>query len=780
MLTVKKGEMKSLFSGFQSHQFNSDTNRDRSMCVIIPTISIGSLWLMGIPLLSSVLLTGVVGVLIAFGATACRWAGLKKVGTGVGLVVGSGFLVLLGQLLLLFEIPALLVHITVILGMAILSILGQKNAWHRLVQAQSNPNREILFCLAISLLVLAVRHPWLWYFAVPVVALERFTSRGVSRNQNYVTLLLLSCGFGLVLSKQFQPTHWWYYYQGNDSQFFEAVGFTLSEWGIFENPGDPGGSVAAYHWLAYAFFGQLSRLANLDVWHALMKVGPLIIPFATTGVLSARSPKAKDYQFALVLFGSLGLQSFRTDSFAFSIPVAFATLYLVERFATEKVESLAKEFFFLMFLFTTLIFAKTTTAVVVFVILALWSLSTVRTSRLRQHLPLLILGLTGTIWYLLLFRQHPSTPNYDFDLQNAGVRLTSRLADPQFGFQSLLYAVVLTQIFLSGRHERKMHRLVYAAVTACLVSIGVAIFITGPQIHYWFLTGPLIAVFIAISYAQVGSSESFLTNPVKVWVMLPILFGVTLAKFWGRLLHAVHQFFGQGISDFQWEIVQNNGLVVLSVTICIALAFLLHKRSHLWFLGVVPLLALVFGFTLENGRQGYASLDVHRFGSYVLENPGGGNSAPFAGSDLQQVARYIRDNTSSEAILASNNFCCEGDEWWLFSKSSILENYSEISSNLGAEWTGGANYLLPAYARRRFFMQGLGFQVPLYPLTERQVARMTLSLEFANDPNIETVRVMRANGVSGFVVNLSLTAHRDWSKFATERFRSGNFVYLEF
>jgi hypothetical protein len=245
-----------------------------------------SVWLTGIPFFSSILVIGIVGVVIAFGKTACTWAGLSGVGIGVGFVIGAGVLVLFGQLLLLLGTPAFLVHWTIIASMALCTMFGQKALPVTHFVTPSAIDKEILFCLAIALMLLAVRHPWLLFFALPVVALERYGHNGAVR-RSYLTLLLFIAGIGLVVSRRFQPDSWWYYYQGNDSQFFEALGWSLTEWGVFEHPGNIGGSIAAYHWLSYAFFGQLTQLATLDSWDALMKVGPLLIPFATAGVLAA-------------------------------------------------------------------------------------------------------------------------------------------------------------------------------------------------------------------------------------------------------------------------------------------------------------------------------------------------------------------------------------------------------------------------------------------------------------------------------------------------------------
>lgn len=49
---------------------------------------------------------------------------------------------------------------------------------------------------------------------------------------------------------------------------------------------------------------------------------------------------------------------------------------------------------------------------------------------------------------------------------------------------------------------------------------------------------------------------------------------------------------------------------------------------------MVALIALGLGVTMSNGTNRYFSQNAFRFGSYVLENPTDGNSAPFEGSDL--------------------------------------------------------------------------------------------------------------------------------------------------
>ena len=125
----------------------------------------------------------------------------------------------------------------------------------------------------------------------------------------------------------------------------------------------------------------------------------------------------------------------------------------------------------------------------------------------------------------------------------------------------------------------------------------------------------------------------------------------------------------------------------------------------------------------------------------------------FGTSDLIAVGKFIRDNTNQEIVLASNNF------------------YSD-------QFQGGFNYLLPAETQRRFLMQGLSFQTGLASPSTEQIKRMNLSLEFANQPSTLVLKRLKEYGVKGYVVNLALTDRRDWTEFATESFKSGDFVFL--
>jgi hypothetical protein len=224
------------------------------------------------------------------------------------------------------------------------------------------------------------------------------------------------------------------------------------------------------------------------------------------------------------------------------------------------------------------------------------------------------------------------------------------------------------------------------------------------------------------------------------------------------------------LGEYAWDIVKNSGLALVFLLVIGMIGVFSRGRPRLVFAALlVSLVAFVTGGSLDSYRKALA------WGPGIYEN-WRGNSSPFAGDDLRQLAGWIRSNTPKDMVLASNNFCCAGIEWW-----EQVASYPKLhlANVFGEGKWGGANYLLPAETRRRFLMQGLRFQVGYGVPTEEQIDRLTTSLEFANSPSLESLHKLLSYGVSGFVVNLSLTEQYDWSKFATELARSGSFVFLE-
>jgi hypothetical protein len=758
------------------------TNRDWSvgptLLGIAALTSFASLWLLEISWLSSILVLIVVVVLMQLGRVLGASAGFGEVGVGAGIVLGVGILVFSGQLLLLLGVPARLAHWTILIFMGICTLGLRKTS---LATPKSSPWKltgEVLFCLAIALLVMAVRHPWLLSFAIPVFLLERHLQSATPR-RNYIVLLIGTVAMGWIIAQQLRPERWWYYYQGNDSQFFESLSWSIAQWGVLEHPGNVGGSIANYHWLSYAFFGQLSQLALLNPWDALMKIGLLLVPFSIIGVLGAQLDFHKGTTWLIVLLGTISLPNGVSDSLTFSVLTALGLLHLAELAEFQRPTHPVKLQSVLVLASATLVFSKVTTSIVTLAILLLIYSLSFRSQKRRSLAPSLCLAFSGIFIYLAFFQNHPASPSgYRLDMLNLVGRIISKAESPQFAVW--LFVCVSVLLFGSTSDILSSHRsnLVGAAVIASAVSICSEFAVIGSEIQYWTLPSLWLAI-----YAIVGKfsthGDCVRSRYRESLTIFGIVFGVLFVVSRDHTYHFLYDKFNiaQRLGDDVWDIFQSNGLIYVIIAVVMAVRLTRHSKSRTNLAVMTLSMAVVVGYTFAAQKVRFYQLDIHQYGADFATNSSGGNSAPFAEGDLLSVAAYIRENTNIKTVLASNNFCCSGQDWW----NSIVQDptrYDPDNSDVAPTW-GGDNYLLPTETRRRFLMQGLGFQTGEDIASPEQIRRMTLSLQFANSPTTEIANALKSYGVSGYVANLGLTEHRDWSDFAIAKFRNGNFVYLE-
>jgi hypothetical protein len=265
-------------------------------------------------------------------------------------------------------------------------------------------------------------------------------------------------------------------------------------------------------------------------------------------------------------------------------------------------------------------------------------------------------------------------------------------------------------------------------------------------IYRYFLLTPnlILSVYVARFLLDTNYWDS--RKPLqdqKVKTIFILLFGLMSGFAWrqnsiGLLIAEIFQ------SRFIFALVA----IVFALMICLLLVKIIDKTMipNMGASLLISLAGVLFSFQIDDflatnakGIEWYA----------VREN----TESNFGTNDLIEVGKFIRDKTDRDLILASNNF------------------YQEFKQ-------GGANYLLPVETRRRFLLQGLRFQTGLAEPSIEQTKRMDLSIEFAENPSSLSLKRLKEYGVEGYVVNLALTDRRDWSEFANESFRSGDFVFL--
>ena len=736
-------------------------------------LAVAALWLLQISLISALITTLAVAVIMQTGRALAATSGFGEVGLGVGFVVGVGIFVFSGQAFLLAGIPAYVAHWSVLAAMvAVAALISRQRAAADFTDHPS-VGAEALFALSIALIVLSMRHPWVFPFAIPVAILERYRHH----TQHQVVLRLVSASLipvGWLVASAWRPDRWWYFYQINDAQLFEALGWSLARWGIFEHPGFVGGSIAEYHWLSYAFFGSLSHIGLLGPWDALMKLGGPLLAFAFAGIfvsgMKQELPRLLTPQWLVLVLAVWVMPTSKVDSFAFSLLVAMGFFIVLDKHTGGK--QVISRVIFLLLVSLTLIFAKTSTAAVVAACLGLLLLVQFLRREKTNYTAAFCLASSLVVLYLMAWRSSAAESVLAIsapDFKEGLITLRNILDQPVFVTQFFLWAASIL-IFRQQRKVPSSLTLSLVIVAALALAFGLADVI--PTVMEYFALPGLFFVTFLMARLWVGKSNAAeaVANlnfpPLAVMLGIVGLTGGFVLKFVTNRADA--QFNVKSwVGDYFWEIIAGTGyLFVIGLVILILIIVIPRKKSQLVALSLVLVLSFNIGVTSDYARR------ISNYGASSYTN-WDGNSAAFPTQELVLLGDHVRNSTATDQILASNNFCCAGTDWW-----SVIAAGLDDRPLTETSW-GGANYLLAAETQRRYLVQGLRFLVGFQTATPEQINRMSLSLEFANTPSASSLRRLKAYGVSGYVVNLSLTEHRDWSEFAIERFQSGNFVYLE-
>jgi len=123
----------------------------------------------------------------------------------------------------------------------------------------------------------------------------------------------------------------------------------------------------------------------------------------------------------------------------------------------------------------------------------------------------------------------------------------------------------------------------------------------------------------------------------------------------------------------------------------------------------------------------------------------------FGSESERAVGRWIRNNTDSSAVVATNH------------------GFGSVPPSL-------ADFALATWADREFLVLGPNLD-PV--VTEERIKAVDLSAGFADTPSRERCDELRKFGVRWFIVDISLTATRDWSVCTRQEYASGDFVVLE-
>ena len=89
-----------------------------------------------------------------------------------------------------------------------------------------------------------------------------------------------------------------------DMAFFEALANSLARFGVFESPFTPGATVR-YHWLSYAWTGQLSVLSDAEPFVGITRVLPIVALLASAAIVIAWTQRLSGHRWTPFLAGAL-------------------------------------------------------------------------------------------------------------------------------------------------------------------------------------------------------------------------------------------------------------------------------------------------------------------------------------------------------------------------------------------------------------------------------------------------------------------------------------------
>ena len=149
-------------------------------------------------------------------------------------------------------------------------------------------------------------------------------------------------------------------------------------------------------------------------------------------------------------------------------------------------------------------------------------------------------------------------------------------------------------------------------------------------------------------------------------------------------------------------------------------------------------------------------------------------------TDEISVGTWIRQHTPSQSLIATNHFCgdqCFGSDWFENDYQNLDNTYNYPSSPTGY---GGFDFILSDYAERRFFIEGSRFLLVNGMPRQEVRERMKLSLDFANDPNTNSLEQLTTQGVDYFALEKKASKTTDFDQFGTSVFENNSYLIIQF
>lgn len=537
-----------------------------------------------------------------------------------------------------------------------------------------------------------------------------------------ITLLGLS-----ELARRHEPG--WWLSVSNDATFFESIGWSLAKNGPHVHPGLPEETIFGYHYLAYAVSGAISELSGAPPYYVLNVLLPMILLTSLALVVFPhllRHTESFAVSTGLLLVLGTVLRISSTTSFTFSSwAIAVYLMLLLELHREENSRSLSRGHQALLAIVAFIaVFGKATALPIVGALALISSfdrrpaLLERRRKDLLQSIPWHIApaGVFFIAYYL------PNTSNFSEEDDRSILQVLKALPNNDGAWLArgdLISVTFLIGVALLSLATRQVHmpREVAAArsLLIWIAAAGASFALLIPNHtqreylarHFSFV---VLLLILSITAHMIGSLRSPQRNGTFALFLIVLAF-LGFASYFavfrapsisGGLETLIQDPRGRWIWFAVSQFEKLLPLVVVFIATIWQFSFARITRESPRALTVVFSLQLGLALCLSTAN----SIDHH---STVTRNTD--ETAAFDASHpdtaTSEVGKFLRESTPSDAIIASNSFCCSGTEWLTNALTEL--NESTKIFGLGETSRGGANYLHVSVSRRQFLLAGPRF-----------------------------------------------------------------------
>lgn len=580
--------------------------------------------------------------------------------------------------------------------------------------------------------------------------------------------------FGLSeIARRHEPG--WWFAASNDATFFESISWSLARYGPHAHPGLPEGSIFGYHYLAYAVSGAVSEISGAPPYYVLNLLLPLVLLTSLTLVLfpyiRRRTESLAVTTGLLILLGSV-LRVTSTTSFQFSSwAIAVYLMLLLELHRQEKSRRLSTRFQALLAIVAFIaVFGKATAMPIVGTLALVSSLTgrprwfKSRPKDILKSIPWHI-GPTG-VFFIAYYL--PNASNYSEEGERAVLRVLMVLPNNEGAWQSrgdLLWIAFLIGVAILARSTPGTHLPREVATARSLLMwvpmAGVAFAVLIPNyLQREYLSRHIGIVIILLTLIVTAHlvplsrlSQSRSTSALFLFIFANLGFASYFAVFMAPSISGgLETFIEDPRGRWVWFVVASSEALLPAVTVFISitwhffLARIVHESPRAIAVVFSLPLGLAFCLSAANSIDHHSSVtsSADRTTAFDASHPDSATS---------EVGKFFRDSTPSDAIVASNSFCCSGTEW-LADASSELNDFTTIYGLEGyaEESRGGANYQHVSVSRRRFLIAGPRFMW-MFPDKAGLSERLEASVLFGVTGSSEYAAKLRDDGADYFLVD---------------------------